>query len=159
MGKICRICGKPVVGDVLKHYQEKHFNIYVANKSKIESYPGAFVVSEKNVKLCNAIKQEVRKNIEARQVVADANFQKEHSFNKKKMRTVLNEMNKHPEEQTYRGRTNFVCDVCGKSYSHGKVIYASPIQKLHLCYACYKHAKERSKAKRGNKHVFINTPM
>lgn len=66
MGKICRICGKPIVGDVLKHYQEKHFNIYVANKSKIESHPGVFAVSEKNAKLCNAIKREVRKNAEAR---------------------------------------------------------------------------------------------
>ena len=45
MKKLCRICGKAIIGDVLKHYADKHFSIYVANKAKIESHPGAFVVS------------------------------------------------------------------------------------------------------------------
>ena len=29
----------------------------------------------------------------------------------------------------------------------------------HLCYECYKNAKGNVELKRGNKHVFINTPM
>ena len=74
---------------------------------------------------------------------------------KKKIKDALN---KSLGEQTYRGKNPFICDGCSKKHEYGKVIFGG-ISNLHLCYECYKYAKEKIKSKRGNKHVFINTPM
>ena len=71
---------------------------------------------------------------------------------------VIKALDERPEEQTYRGFVEFKCDTCSKVYKHGKVIY-SRLAKFHLCYECYKNAKGNVELKRGNKHVFINTPM
>ena len=153
--KVCKLCGKTIMGDVLKHYEEKHFSIYVANKAKIESHPGAFAVSEEFYKLHN----------ESRQVIASSQSEKPESktkklpwYDKKKMREVIKALDERPEEQTYRGFVEFKCDACSKIYKHGKVIY-SRLAKYHLCYECYKHARGQLALKRGNRHVFINTPM
>jgi hypothetical protein len=69
------------------------------------------------------------------------------------------ELQEHPQEQTYRGLKEFECDSCFKMSKHGKVIFVNRLRRLHLCYACYNQLKAHAKGKRGNKHVFINTPM
>ena len=80
------------------------------------------------------------------------------TFGKKNFKEIVSALNKSLGEQTYRGKSPFICDGCFKKYEHGKIIIGG-ISNLHLCYECYKHAKEKIKTKRGNKHVFINTPM
>ena len=151
MGKVCRICGKTIIGGVLKHYEEKHFSIYAANKAKIESHPGAFVVSEGNELLAELSK-----------VKHEEPYKKDQTtpcqFDKKRMRETIRVLDKRLGEQTYRGKSPFICDGCNKKKKYGKVIYDDSCN-LHLCYDCYKYAKKHIKAKRGNKHVFINTPM
>ena len=151
MKKLCRICGKPIMGDVLKHYADKHFSIYVANKAKIESHPGAFVVSEG----CDflAVLSKVRNSTPPKKVQTPPS-----QFNKKRMREIARTIDKRLGEQTYRGNQPFMCDGCHKEYKYGKVIYGNS-HNLHLCYECYKYAKKNTDSKRGNKHVFINTPM
>ena len=155
MAKICRICGSKIVGDVLKHYEEKHFSIYVANRSKIETHPGAFAVSDGFYKIQNEPHHVAMSNQNEK---PENKAVKRTRYDKKKMREVIKVLDERPEEQTYRGFVEFKCDTCSKVYKHGKVIY-SRLAKFHLCYECYKNAKGNVELKRGNKHVFINTPM
>lgn len=152
MGKICRICGKTITGEVLKHYEEKHFSIYVANKAKIQSHPGAFVISEGNEiwAMITAPKQKTASE-KKKQVVV-------HQINNNRLARIIDVLKKNLGEQTFRGTLPFVCDGCSERRNHGKVILGGT-KNLHLCYDCYKQAKEMVKSKRGNKHVFINTPM
>ena len=151
MKKLCRICGKAIIGDVLKHYADKHFSIYVANKAKIESHPGAFVVSG-----CSEL-------LAALSIVKNCAPPKKAQppspkIDKKRMKEIAKTLDKRLGEQTYRGNQSFMCDGCHKEYKYGKVIYGNA-QNFHLCYECYKYAKKGTDSKRGNKHVFINTPM
>lgn len=74
------------------------------------------------------------------------------------MKEIAKTLDKRLGEQTYRGNQSFMCDGCHKEYKYGKVIYGDA-HNFHLCYECYKYAKKGTDSKRGNKHVFINTPM
>ncbi len=39
MAKVCRICGKKILGDILKHYEVEHFSIYAANREIYRNFP------------------------------------------------------------------------------------------------------------------------
>ena len=43
MSKICKLCGKKILGDILDHFSEKHFSFYVANKETIMAQGGLSV--------------------------------------------------------------------------------------------------------------------
>lgn len=151
MGRICRICGKEIKDDILEHYEKNHFSIYVANLTKIRLHPGAFAVSENS-------ETAIRMAIEEQ----EKQSQKRHStpcrINKDTIKKVSYSLEKRLTEQTYRGKSYFVCDGCSKIHKYGRIVY-SDSQNFHLCYGCYKIAKKRVNLKRGNKHVYINTPM
>lgn len=161
--KICKLCGKKILGDVLGHYSEKHFSFYVANRSVLESNPGAFSVSEDKydrtkhlASTCVKLESKPRQNNKPE---TESKPSKEHTYNHRKMCRVIADLEDHPQEQTYRGTKEFECDGCERMCKHGRVIFVRAKKTLHLCYACYKHAKSCAKSKRGNKHVYINTPM
>lgn len=132
------------------HFEEKHFSIYAANRDKIAAHSGAFVVDKESV--------EADRIVETIKVVKAEKKKKEHRFDRKKMKEAIIILDRFREEQTYRADEEFKCYTCMKKHMHGKILYGDT-QNLHLCYECYKYAKERVKSKRGNKHVFINTPM
>ncbi len=132
------------------HFEEKHFSIYAANRDKIAAHLGTFVVDKESV--------EADRIVETIKVVKAEKKKKEHRFDKKKMKEAIIILDRFREEQTYRADEEFKCYTCMKKHKHGKILYGDT-QNLHLCYECYKYAKERVKSKRGNKHVFINTPM
>lgn len=165
MSKICKLCGKKILGDILDHFSEKHFSFYVANKETIMSHPGAFTVDEdkydskihlaRNVDVAKPHKNHTQNNKQT----PETQLKKAHMFNHKKMREIISDLEEHPEEQTYRGWDLFMCDGCEKTCKHGRVIFVNMNRRLHLCYDCYKHAKSIVKFKRGNKHFYINTPM
>lgn len=165
MSKICKLCGKKILGDILDHFCEKHFSFYVANKETIMSHPGAFAVDEdkydikihlaRNIEVIKPHKNYTQNNKQTTETPP----KKTHVFNHRKMRGIISDLEEHPEEQTYRGWDLFMCDGCEKTCKHGRVIFVNMKRTLHLCYACYKHAKSIVKFKRGNKHVYINTPM
>lgn len=165
MSKICKLCGKKILGDILDHFSEKHFSFYVANKETIMSHPGAFTVDEdkydskihlaRNVDVAKPHKNHTQNNKQT----SETQLKKAHMFNHKKMREIISDLEEHPEEQTYRGWDLFMCDGCDKTCKHGRVIFVNMNRRLHLCYDCYKHAKSIVKFKRGNKHFYINTPM
>lgn len=150
MQKICKICGKPIKGDVLKHFEEKHFSIYAANRDKIAAHPGAFVVDEDGV--------DAEQAVESIKAASAKKKKKERHFDKKRMKEAITVLDRFREEQTYRADEEFKCYTCLQKHKHGKILYGDT-QNLHLCYECYRYAKEHVKSKRGNKHVFINTPM
>lgn len=150
MEKICKICGKAIKEDVLKHFEEKHFSIYAANREKIAAHPAAFTVDREGTEVDNVL--------EAIKAIKAEKKKKEHHFDKKKMKEAIIVLERFREEQTYRAEEEFKCYTCLKKHKHGKILYGNT-QNLHLCYECYKYAKEHVKSKRGNKHVFINTPM
>jgi hypothetical protein len=165
MSKICKLCGKKILGDILDHFSEKHFSFYVANKETIMSHPGAFTVDEdkydskihlaRNVDVAKPHKNHTQNNKQT----PETQLKKAHMFNHKKMREIISDLEEHPEEQTYRGWDLFMCDGCEKTCKHGRVIFVNMKRTLHLCYDCYRHAKSIVKFKRGNKHFYINTPM
>ena len=62
---------------------------------------------------------------------------------KKKIKEIVSALNKSLGEQTYRGKNPFICDGCFKKHEYGKVIFGG-ISNLHLCYECYKYAKEKN---------------
>ena len=165
MSKICKLCGKKILGDILDHFSEKHFSFYVANKETIMSHSGAFTVDEdkydskihlaRNIEVIKPHKNHTQNNKQT----PETQLKKAHMFNHKKMREIISDLEEHPEEQTYRGWDLFMCDGCEKTCKHGRVIFVNMKRTLHLCYDCYKHAKSIVKFKRGNKHVYINTPM
>ena len=70
---------------------------------------------------------------------------------------LINALEDRAEEQTFR-QGGFVCDVCQKSRC-GKTIFDRSHGNWHVCYKCLKRAKSMIEPRRGNKHVFINTPM
>jgi hypothetical protein len=70
---------------------------------------------------------------------------------------LLNALENRAEEQTYR-QGGFVCDVC-KKLRCGKTIFDRSNGNWHVCYKCLKRAKSIIEPRRGNKKVFINTPM
>lgn len=142
MDKYCRICGKKIIGDVITHFEEKHFSMFVANRTQLQQHPGAFVTNKEEKTPTPYVRKE-----------------KEHyPFDKRIQGKIMGAMTKKLGEQTYRGFDEFKCDGCHGYYKYGKVIYCNS-NNIHLCYECYKHIKEIFKEKRGNKHVFINTPM
>jgi SOS response regulatory protein OraA/RecX len=163
--KVCKLCGKKILGDILDHFSKEHFSFYVANKEIIMSHPGAFTVDEdkydskihlaRNVDVAKPHKNHTQNNKQT----SETQLKKAHMFNHKKMREIISDLEEHPEEQTYRGWDLFMCDGCEKTCKHGRVIFVNMNRRLHLCYDCYKHAKSIVKFKRGNKHVYINTPM
>lgn len=163
--KICKLCGKKILGNVLGHFSENHFSFYVANKETIMSHPGAFSVNEdkydskihlaRNVEIIKPHKNHTQSNKQT----SISQPQKTHTFNRKKMREIISDLEGHPQEQTYRGWNLFKCDGCEKTCDHGRVIFVNMKRTLHLCYDCYKHVKSIVKFKRGNKHFYINTPM
>lgn len=150
MQKICKICGKPIKGNILKHFEEKHFSIYAANREKIAAHPAAFAVDDNHV-TAEKVPASVQTAIASKKKRA-------HRFDKTRMKEAIIVLDRFREEQTYRAEEEFKCYTCLKKHKHGKILYGDT-QNLHLCYECYKHAKEHVKSKRGNKHVFINTPM
>ena len=141
--KVCKLCGKKIMGDVLTHFRENHFSFFVQNKDLIKSKPGAFAVEEEKFDPSIHLSKEGVKPLT-------------HAYNHKKMRCVISDLRCHPEEQTYRGSDCFECDACENHCKHGKVLFVSGHRTLHLCYECYKIAKSEVAAKRGNKHVFID---
>ena len=165
MSKICKLCGKKILGDILDHFSEKHFSFYVANKETIMSHSGAFTVDEdkydskihlaRNIEVIKSHKNHTQNNKQTTETPP----KKTHVFNHRKMRGIISDLEEHPQEQTYRGWNLFMCDGCEKTCKHGRVIFVNMKRTLHLCYDCYKHAKSIVKFKRGNKHVYINTPM
>lgn len=165
MSKICKLCGKKILGDILDHFSEKHFSFYVANKETIMSHSGAFTVDEdkydskihlaRNIEVIKPHKNHMQNNKQTTETPP----KKTHVFNHRKMRGIISDLEEHPQEQTYRGWNLFMCDGCEKTCKHGRVIFVNMKRTLHLCYDCYKHAKSIVKFKRGNKHVYINTPM
>lgn len=165
MSKICKLCGKKILGDILDHFSEKHFSFYVANKETIMSHPGAFTVDEdkydskihlaRNIEVIKPHKNHTQNNKQTTETPP----KKTHVFNHRKMRGIISDLEEHPQEQTYRGWNLFMCDGCEKTCKHGRVIFVNMKRTLHLCYDCYKHAKSIVKFKRGNKHFYINTPM
>lgn len=165
MSKICKLCGKKILGDILDHFSEKHFSFYVANKETIMSHPGAFAVDEdkydskihlaRNIEVIKPHKNHTQNNKQTTETPP----KKTHVFNHRKMRGIISDLEEHPQEQTYRGWDLFMCDGCEKTCKHGRVIFVNMKRTLHLCYDCYKHAKSIVKFKRGNKHFYINTPM
>ena len=165
MPKVCKLCGKKILGDILEHFREKHFSFYVANKETIVSHSGAFTIDEDKYdsKIHLARKVEVIKPNKNRtqnnKQISETPPKKIHTFNHRKMHGIISDLEEHPQEQTYRGWDVFVCDGCEKTCKHGRVIFVNMNRKLHLCYDCYKHAKSIVKFKRGNKHFYINTPM
>ena len=165
MSKICKLCGKKILGDMLEHFSDKHFSFYVANKETIMVHPGAFTVDEdkydskihlaRNIEVVKPQKNHKQSNKQT----PETQLKKAHMFNHKKMREIISDLEEHPEEQTYRGWDLFMCDGCEKTCKHGRVIFVNMKRTLHLCYDCYRHAKSIVKFKRGNKHFYINTPM
>lgn len=165
MSKICKLCGKKILGDILDHFSDKHFSFYVANKETIMSHPGAFTVDEdkydskihlaRNIEVAKPQKNHKQSNKQT----SKSQLKKVHMFNHRKMREIISDLKEHPEEQTYRGWDLFMCDGCEKTCKHGRVIFVNMKRTLHLCYDCYRHAKSIVKFKRGNKHFYINTPM
>lgn len=165
MSKICKLCGKKILGDILDHFSEKHFSFYVANKETIMSHPGAFTVDEdkydskihlaRNIEVIKPHKNHTQNNKQTTETPP----KKTHVFNHRKMRGIISDLEEHPQEQTYRGWNLFMCDGCEKTCKHGRVIFVNMKRTLHLCYDCYKHAKSIVKFKRGNKHFYISTPM
>lgn len=165
MPKVCKLCGKKILGDILEHFSEKHFSFYVANKETIMVHPGAFTVDEdkydskihlvRNIEVVKPHKNHKQSNKQT----SEPQLKKAHMFNHRKMREIISDLEEHPEEQTYRGWDLFMCDGCEKTCKHGRVIFVNMKRTLHLCYDCYRHAKSIVKFKRGNKHFYINTPM
>lgn len=165
MSKVCKLCGKKILGDILDHFSKEHFSFYVANKETIMSHPGAFAVDEdkydskihmaRNIEVIKPHKNHTQNNKQTTETPP----KKTHVFNHRKMRGIISDLEEHPQEQTYRGWNLFMCDGCEKTCKHGRVIFVNMKRTLHLCYDCYKHAKSIVKFKRGNKHVYINTPM
>ena len=165
MSKICKLCGKKILGDILDHFSEKHFSFYVANKETIMSHPGAFTVDEdkydskihlaRNIEVIKPHKNHTQNNKQTTETPP----KKTHVFNHRKMRGIISDLEEHPQAQTYRGWNLFMWDGGEKTCKHGRVIFVNMKRTLHLCYDCYKHAKSIVKFKRGNKHVYINTPM
>lgn len=163
--KVCKLCGKKILGDVLDHFSKEHFSFYVANKETIMSHPGAFAVEEdkydskihlaRNIEVIKPHKNHTQNNKQTTETPP----KKAHVFNHRKMRGIISDLEEHPQEQTYRGWNLFMCDGCEKTCKHGRVIFVNMKRTLHLCYDCYKHAKSIVKFKRGNKHFSINTPM
>ena len=70
---------------------------------------------------------------------------------------LLNALEDRAEEQTFR-QGGFICNVCQK-YRCGKTIFDRSHGNWHVCYKCLKRAKSMIEPRRGNKKVFINTPM
>lgn len=165
MSKICKLCGKKILGDILDHFSKEHFSFFVANKETIMSHPGAFAVDEdkydskihlaRNVDVAKPHKNHSQNNKQTTETPP----KKTHVFNHRKMRGIISDLEEHPQEQTYRGWNLFMCDGCEKTCKHGRVIFVNMKRTLHLCYDCYRHAKSIVKFKRGNKHFYINTPM
>lgn len=163
--KVCKLCGKKILGDILDHFSKEHFSFYVANKETIMSHPGAFAVDEdkydskihlaRNIEVIKLHKNHTQNNKQTTETPP----KKTHVFNHRKMRGIISDLEEHPQEQTYRGWNLFMCDGCEKTCKHGRVIFVNMKRTLHLCYDCYKHAKSIVKFKRGNKHFYINTPM
>lgn len=163
--KVCKLCGKKILGDILDHFSKEHFSFYVANKETIMSHPGAFAVDEdkydskihlaRNIEFIKLHKNHTQNNKQTTETPP----KKTHVFNHRKMRGIISDLEEHPQEQTYRGWNLFMCDGCEKTCKHGRVIFVNMKRTLHLCYDCYKHAKSIVKFKRGNKHFYINTPM
>ena len=163
--KVCKLCGKKILGDILDHLSKEHFSFYVANKETIMSHPGAFAVDEdkydskihlaRNIEVIKLHKNHTQNNKQTTETPP----KKTHVFNHRKMRGIISDLEEHPQEQTYRGWNLFMCDGCEKTCKHGRVIFVNMKRTLHLCYDCYKHAKSIVKFKRGNKHFYINTPM
>ena len=163
--KVCKLCGKKILGDILDHFSKEHFSFYVANKKTIMSHPGAFAVDEdkydskihlaRNIEVIKLHKNHTQNNKQTTETPP----KKTHVFNHRKMRGIISDLEEHPQEQTYRGWNLFMCDGCEKTCKHGRVIFVNMKRTQHLCYDCYKHAKSIVKFKRGNKHFYINTPM
>lgn len=161
--KVCKLCGKRILGDVLGHFSKEHFSFYVANRSVLESNPGAFSVSEEKfnstIHLASTCVKPVTRAKKENKPETEPKQPKVHTYNHGKMCRIISDLEEHPQEQTYRGTEEFECDGCERMCKHGRVIFVRSRKTLHLCYACYKHAKSCAQTKRGNKHVYINTPM
>lgn len=146
MAKVCRECGKKISGSVAKHYEEKHFSMYVVNKEKFERFPSAFAVSEDNEAQIKVIKTHIsNRNFlsrpSAQQKTASqpsVTQDRVYMARRKQVKIVLEE---YPETQPYRNKTRgFVCDLCKQEHMKGIVILQQPAN-IHLCYACYNPIK------------------
>ena len=147
MAKVCRECGKKISGSVAKHYEEKHFSMYVVNKAAIERCPGAFAVSEDNATQLKVIKTHISNRKVLKHPIVSQNTtitqpsvtqDKVYIARRKQVKIVLEE---YPETQPYRNKVRgFVCDLCKQEYMKGIVILQQPAN-IHLCYACYNPIK------------------
>ena len=153
--KVCVICGKKIKGEIVSHFREKHFSFYAANQSLIESHPGAVCISIEKYNRSVHLHESYVRSVPQKETPTKV----EQEVVSRGVRKIIEELQEHPQEQTYRGLKEFECDSCFKMSKHGKVIFVNRLRRLHLCYACYNQLKAHAKGKRGNKHVFINTPM
>ena len=174
MARICRQCGKRFTESVLKHYEKQHKNVYLIYASKIASHPNMYATDEDNTREVATIKARIAPisdskkraqldatpdHVKVERNTPDDSNKKQHKFNTKAIRQLVTLLENHPQEQTYRGETMFICDCCDECYSSGRVVFNQPIKNWHVCYKCYKHAKARTLQKRGNKKFWILTPM
>ena len=174
MARICRQCGKRFTESVLKHYEKNHKNVYLVYASKIAAHPNMYAADEDSAHDVASIKatlqpiHDIQKRskrdaipeyVKEEQQVTGVTTKKKHEFNTNAMRQLVILLETRPQEQTYRGGKMFICDCCYEAFSSGRVVFNPPVQNWHVCYNCYKHAKERTQTKRGNRHVVILTPM
>ena len=141
MARICRECGKKIVGSIAKHYEEKHFSSYLANKSKIETNPSVFAPSEDNVAEIRVIKahNNIRasyKRTTSSSAQTVASHDKAYTHRRGMFKLVLEE---YPEVMTRKDEKIIHCQVCTKEHKHGKIILSTP--KWKVCYDCYNAVK------------------
>lgn len=158
MARRCIECGRIISGSVVEHYRNAHIGSLLRNgEDKIRKIPDAFAPQTGTVRAREAAAVEAkRKMVEHKQAVNTAsNIDPQQ---RQRMRMIAAMIDSGCETQTYRGGTSFQCDMCLQKRTSGKRLL-SYMTRYTVCYACYNDVKRANPGKRGNHHVFINTPM
>jgi len=157
MPLVCRDCAKPIKGSVADHYRTCHFSTYAANGDLVfREHPKVFLVEAHSTVAAEVRIKEAKKQQARIASKAAPKAKRDHQY-LERQRRVAALINCGCDNQTYRGG-DFVCDICLESKHAGRRLLTHT-ERYSVCYSCYKAMKEANPGKRGNKHVFINTPM
>ena len=158
MARKCIQCGKIITGSVVNHYRSLHIGAVMQHgEEKIKRLSGFFApeCGTERARKMQTHEAKVKQEKKITAVNAQLKYDPEYR-NRVKMITAM--IDNKCYEQTYREGKQYRCDMCNQMKSSGKRLI-SYVQRYTICYECYNTIKKANPQKRGNKHVFINTPM
>lgn len=158
MSRKCIECGKIISGSVVDHYRDHHFGSYIRNGEDVIRRNPSIFAPEIGTERAQQIQTSTAKTkLQKTYDKVDTNTPWDREA-KKRSQAIVKLIVGGCEDQTYRDGKIFTCAVCQRQKSTGRHLM-SYSTRFTICYDCYRTIKQANPGKRGNKHVFINTPM